>query len=66
MSIDHYHNASIDSHTLQNLQQLEDELGVILVAVEPDPAPAHLSDDQLNRLKAAEKAMGKVLLAYKQ
>jgi hypothetical protein len=64
MSMDHYHVANLDQNVEQQLHDLERELGVVVVALERDPAPAQLSPEQLVRLKAAEQAMGKVLVAY--
>jgi hypothetical protein len=66
MSIDRYHTASLDKNMLAGIQQLEQELGVVLVAVAPDPAPAQLGDEALQRLQAMEQQTGKVLLAYSQ
>jgi hypothetical protein len=66
MSIDRYHTATLDKNTLTDIQQLEQELGVVLVAVAPFPAPAQLADDALQRLQAMEQQTGKVLLAYSQ
>jgi len=60
----HYHSAQLDQALLKNVQQLESELGVVLVAIEPDPQPATLSDDQLQRIRSLEQQTGKVLLAY--
>ena len=64
MSIDRYHTASLDQRSLADLQQLEQELGIVLVAVEPDPAPAQLNEEALKRLQALEQQTGKVLVAY--
>jgi hypothetical protein len=66
MSIDRYHTATLDKNMLAGIQQLEQELGVVLVAVDPDPAPAQLGDKALQRLQAMEQQTGKVLLAYSQ
>ena len=64
MTMANFHPAQLDDATLANVQQLESELGVTLVAIEPDPAPAALSDEQLQRIKDLEKKTGKVLVAY--
>lgn len=64
MSIEHFHPAALDGSTLQQIQALENELGVVLVAIEPDPEPAKLSPEQLDRIQAIEASTGKVLLAY--
>ena len=64
MSIEHYHTAELDESTLHAVQQLESDLGVVLVAVEPDPKPASLERAQLAKVQALEQHTGKVLLAY--
>ena len=64
MTLAHYHSAHLDQAELENVQQLESELGVVLVAIEPDPQPAKLNDDQLERIRTLEQKTGKTLLAY--
>ena len=64
MSLENFHVASIEAPALEELQSLGQELGVVLVAVEPDPQPATLDAEQLARLQALEQRMGKVVLAY--
>jgi hypothetical protein len=64
MPLANYHSAELDQADLKNVQQLESELGVVLVAIEPDPQPASLSNEQLHRIRTLEQQTGKVLLAY--
>ena len=64
MPLANYHSAQLDQAALENVQQLETELGVVLVAIEPDPQPASLSDEQLHRIRTLEQQTGKVLVAY--
>ena len=64
MSIDRYHTATLDPQSLADLQQLEKELNILLVAVAPDPAPAQLSDEALSQLQSLEEQTGAVLVAY--
>ncbi len=64
MTIDRYHTATLDQPSLTEIQQLEQELGIVLLAVEPDPLPAQLSEQALKRLQALEQHTGKVLIAY--
>ena len=64
MTLPNYHSANLDQTALENVQQLESELGVVLVAIEPDPQPATLNDDQLERIRTLEQQTGKTLLAY--
>lgn len=49
---------------LAKVQQLEREIGRVVVAVEPQTTPAELTQDQLHRLQEVEKEMGLILLAY--
>jgi hypothetical protein len=64
MSIEHYHTAQLNESTLHAAQQPESDLGVVLVAFEPDQEPASLDDAQLVKVQALEQRAGKVLLAY--
>jgi hypothetical protein len=61
-----FYTAQLDQRTLTDLQELETEFGVTLVAMESDssPIPAQLSETQLQRIQALENKTGKVLLAY--
>ena len=61
-----YHTARLDPTTLHELQALESELGVTLVAMESDESqvPAKLSEEQLKQIHAMEEKSGKVLLAF--
>jgi hypothetical protein len=56
--------AELDPARLEKVQELEEELGVYVVALEPKFALADLAPEQLARLEAAEKELGVVLLAY--
>lgn len=60
------YTAQLDQRTLDNLQSLENELGLTLIAVEANeaPAPARLDDVQVKRIQDFEQISGKVLLAY--
>ena len=60
------HVAQLDEREFQRLRELETELGVTLVALEPDPAFAELSAEQLQKLKTAERELKTVLIAYQQ
>ena len=64
MASANYRTAMLDKATLDTIQQLENELALVLVAIEPDPQPAMLNEEQLHRIQALEKQTGKVLLAY--
>lgn len=62
-----FYTAHLDPSTLQELQALESELGITLVAMQADSAqePAELDDAQLKRIQAMEDKSGKVLLAFR-
>ena len=61
MCMDH---ANLDPEMDQKVHQLEDELGVELMAVEAGCEWANLDPGQLERLKNMEKDTGVILLAY--
>jgi hypothetical protein len=56
--------AQLDEARLTKLRALEKELGVCLVALEPEVKLADLSGEKLERVQASEKELGVVLLAY--
>ena len=60
------YTAQLDQSTLNDLQNLESELGVTLVAVEANeaPAPAKLNEAQVKRIQELEEKSGTVLLAF--
>ena len=61
----HLHNpADISDQQLDEIRDLEKNLGKVIVAVESGPAFAELSDIELANLQTAEKEMGMVMLAY--
>ncbi len=56
----------LNQQQMQQLKSLENELGTVVVAVEPETQVAELPPDKLRRLQQAEREMGMILLAYKQ
>ncbi len=56
--------ADLDQRELTEVEKLEDNLGVWVVAVEPKSRFASLTNDQLHQLQEKEKEMGIILLAY--
>jgi len=54
----------LDDGGLQKLQALEGQLGCCVVAFEPAPRPARLTDAQLTELRAMEKELKALLVAY--
>ena len=58
--------AKLTKAQIGKVQDLEDELGVILLAHEKMPALSELSKEELKSLKDMEKRMGITLVAYRQ
>jgi hypothetical protein len=58
--------AELDKARLAKVRALEEELGTYVVALEPQLPLANLTDEQLERLQAAEAELGVVLLAYRR
>ncbi len=56
--------ADLDRKQLEEVETLEDHLGVWVVAVEPKSRFANLTSEQLRQLQDKEKEMGVILLAY--
>lgn len=57
--------AELNQEEVARLQAFEEEMGVYMVALEPQYPLANLSDDQVARLQQMERDLGVVLLAYK-
>lgn len=57
--------ASLDEDGIKRIQQMEESLGTLILALEPHYPLAELTDDQVKRLQELEKELGVVLLAYK-
>lgn len=56
--------AHLEPAKVRKIEQLEEELGVILLAHEKLTPVASLSAGDLEQLRAIEKKMGVVLVAY--
>jgi hypothetical protein len=56
--------ANLTEKELARIQAMEEELGALVVALEPQYKMASLSVDQLAQLQELEEAMGVILLAY--
>lgn len=54
----------LDEPGLSRLQALEGKLGCCVIALERPPQPATLSEVQLEELKAMEKEMNTILVAF--
>ena len=64
MSLSHLHIARLDEAHLEKLRAMEDELGLSMVALEPQYGLADISDEQVQRLQTMESELGVTLLAY--
>ncbi|NTU78979.1 MAG: hypothetical protein HGA45_06185 [Chloroflexales bacterium] len=56
--------AHLDEGSLGRLRQLEQEIGSVVIAYQPESPYAGLSAEQVQRLKELERELGLVLLAY--
>jgi len=56
--------AELDPARLGKVRELEEKLGVYVVALEPEFHLSELTAEQLGQLEAAEKELAVVLLAY--
>ncbi|MDD1666373.1 MAG: hypothetical protein LUQ23_02410 [Methanomicrobiales archaeon] len=58
--------AKLTKAQIKKVQDLEEDLGVILVAHERLPALSDLSREELRSLQKTEKEMGLTLVAYRR
>ena len=58
--------ARLSKAQVSKVQDLEEQLGVILLAHEKMPAVSELSRDEMKVLKDAEKKLGMTLVAYRR
>ncbi|KAA3630644.1 MAG: hypothetical protein DWQ08_06020 [Proteobacteria bacterium] len=56
--------AALDQSALNEVRNLEHEIGKVLVALDPTPAYAALTEEQLDKLRQAEQRLGVVMVAY--
>lgn len=56
--------AKLSEKELAQVQAMEEQLGALVVALEPQYKMAALEEDQLNQLRELEESMGVILLAY--
>ena len=54
----------LDNTGLEKLKALEGQLGCNVLAFEPPPRPARLTDAQLVEIRALEKELKAILVAY--
>jgi hypothetical protein len=58
--------AKLDEAQLAKLRATEKEMGIVLVALQPQYSFADLNEQQLAYLQKLEQELGVVLLAYQQ
>ncbi len=59
-------HARLDDSTLAEIRNLENEMGKVLVALDPVPGYAELSAEQLQKLRDVEQRLGVVMVAYER
>lgn len=57
--------AKLDEDSLKRVQQMEESMGALIVALEPHFPLAELSDKQLKKLQELEAELDVLLIAYK-
>jgi hypothetical protein len=58
--------AKLNENQLAKLRSAEQEMGVVLVALQPQYLFADLNEQQIEQLHTLEQDLGVVLLAYQQ
>ena len=58
--------ADLHDADLKKVQQLEEQMGTLIIALEPQIPLAELSEAQLERLNSLENELGVVLIAYQK
>ncbi len=58
--------ARLNKDEISKLQELEKEIGKIVIAYEPASTYAQLSEEQLRRLQQFEQELGVILVAFKK
>ena len=56
--------ANLDEADLKKVKQMEESMGTLIIALEPQIPLAKLSDAQVEVLNALEEELGVVLIAY--
>ncbi len=57
--------AHLQEPALQDVRDLEEKHGIVLLAYEKPPEPADLTQDQLIKIQELEQTMGCRLIAYR-
>lgn len=66
MTVKRMRIANLDEKSLKRVQQMEEQMGTLIIALEPHIPLAELSDDQVKRLNSLEEELGVVLIAYQK
>jgi hypothetical protein len=57
--------ANLEEAEVERIRQMEEQLGTLILALEPHYPAAELSEEQLAKLHTLEQELGVVLIAYK-
>jgi hypothetical protein len=58
--------ADLDEASLKRIQQMEEAMGTLILALEPQIPLAELTDEQVEKLNVLEQELGVVLIAYQK
>ena len=58
--------ANLDEKAVKRVETIEEELGMVVLVMEPHYPAAQLTDDQVQRLQQLENELGVLLLALKK
>lgn len=58
--------ANLDEAGLKKVQQMEESMGTLIIALEPHIPLAELTEEQVEVLGALEQNLGVVLIAYQK
>jgi len=58
--------ANLDEAGLNKVQQMEESMGTLIIALEPHIPLAELTEDQVETLNTVEQELGVVLIAYQK
>jgi len=58
--------ANLDEAGLRKVQQMEESMGTLIIALEPHIPLAELTEEQVETLNILEQELGVVLIAYQK
>jgi len=58
--------ADLDEAGLKRIQQMEESMGTLIIALEPHIPLAQLTEQQVETLNTLEQELGVVLIAYQK